>query len=109
MRPQDEEFLRKCGPWDHSVASVSLFALRLEKEWRRRMMESVDYLSEREDLLRLDFDSQLLGLDLILFRLEEAEEYERCRVVLDLRDELAKEADLLVSIVARGDWTTSEL
>ena len=101
MKLSYPELLKSLGPFTKSDAGIIAFSLKLEKEWRRRITESVDYLGENPDFLRLDFDTHLRGLDILLAMLESQEEYERCQAVQALREELSKEMLLLLEAAAR--------
>ena len=70
--------------------SVVSFYWQLAKRYDQRLLESLEYLSDRADLLQQDMTEHLIELDLLEQRYLAMEEYEKCSAVRDLRAELTK-------------------
>ncbi len=82
------------------------FESKLRSWLRNRSHDSLQYLSERPDLLRLDHEEELEDLAWLLRWLEEREEYECCAALVKVRAELVLEHALLLAAVSRDRPTS---
>jgi hypothetical protein len=67
---------------------MEFFAWALEDEYEARLSEALEYFSERPDYLAQECTEHLIELDELETRFVDLEEYEKCAVIRDLRNEL---------------------
>jgi hypothetical protein len=68
--------------------SIQYFTWLIEEEYENRFLDSLDYFSDRLELLALECRDHLLELAILESRFVETEQYEKCAAVVALQKKL---------------------